>query len=351
MSSSVEKLFNAPSFIFLRDGLYFGIGLSNNLPVLETCELIKLAEAQEIDYAWIADESPSPPYRDVFVAITSASLNTNKIKIGTGVCNPYTRHPAMLAVAVASLNEIAGSRIILGLGPGGSLSLAPLGMRMWYKPIRAIKESFKIIRGMFEGNKVNIEGELFKAINCKLGIDLKRKPQIYLAARGPQMLEIAGELADGVLLTAPLESIKFAIDMMKLGAEKSNRSVGEIDIANWLPFAVSEDAERARETVKRAVAVIVANSPEFVFENTNIKLKEVTEVRDALKEGVASAMKKVTSEMMEKFSVAGPPKDCLQIIKKFRDVGVSQIVLSLIGPNQKDTIKIIGEKIIPCLKF
>ena len=143
----------------------FGIGLMADLPATQTAELARVAEESGFGHVWVADENPSPSFRDVFVTMTAIALRTQRIKIGSGICTPYSRHPAILAAAFSSLNEVARGRVTVGLGPGGSLSLRPMGIKVWDKPLSAIKESFKIMRGMFSGEVVNLDGEILKAVN------------------------------------------------------------------------------------------------------------------------------------------------------------------------------------------
>lgn len=326
----------------------FGVGLTGDMPALKTAEIARTAEESGFEYVWVADENPSPPYRDVFVTMTAIALRTERIKIGTGICNPYSRHPAQLAVAIYSLNEMARGRVILGLGPGGSLCLRPLGIKLWEKPISATIETFKISRGLFAGETVNLKGKVFTTVNCKLDPPPKERIPIYLAARGPKMLELVGELSDGTLLTSPLGYLDFVLDRIKAGAEKTRRKLANIDIANWLPFAITGNSEKAREMVKFDVCFMVADSPDLVHEKIGLKHEDVDAVRKALRIGVPEAAEKVTSEMVDNFAIAGTQEECERKIEKFIDAGVTQVSLALpFGVSPKDVIKQVGETIIP----
>jgi len=326
----------------------FGVGLMGDLPAPQTAELARTAEESGFEYVWIVDENPSPPYRDVFVTMTAIALKTELIKMGTGICNPYSRHPPLLAGAISSLNEMARGRVILGLGPGGSLSLRPLGIKLWNKPINAIRESFKILRGLFAGETVNLEGEVLTAVNCRLDPPPKERIPIYLGARGPKMLELAGELSDGALLTAPLGYLDFALDRIKAGAEKAGRQLEDINIANWIPFAMMEDGEKAREMVKIEVCFMVADSPDLVHEKIGLEQEEVDAVRKALGAGIPEATKKVTPAMIDAFAIAGRPEECEKKIGEFIDAGVTQVNLaSPFGITPRDVIEQVGKTIIP----
>jgi len=329
----------------------FGIGLLGDQPVLEMCEFARLAEENGYEYVWVADESPSPPFRDVFVAMTAIALKTERVKLATGVCNPYSRHPAQIAVAIWSLNEIARGRVLVGLGPGGSVSLRPLGIEMWNKPVSAIRESFKILRGMFAGETVNLEGGVLRAVNCKLGQAPQEKIPIYLAARGPKMLELVGELSDGALLTTPYEYLDFAVKKIKSAAERAGRKMDEIEIANWLPFAMDMDGDKAKEMVKVEVCFMVADSPDIVHEKVGLRPEDVAAVRAAIKKGIPEAMKKVTREMVDSFSISGTPEECTEKMEMFAKGGVDQIVLSSpFGANPREVLKKVGGEVIPAFR-
>ncbi|MEM3506084.1 MAG: LLM class flavin-dependent oxidoreductase [Candidatus Bathyarchaeia archaeon] len=124
------------------------------------------------------------------------------MKLGTSICNPYTRHFAIIAVAILSLDEISNGRAILGIGAGGSLTLFPLKIEMWYKPIKTVKEAVKLIKSLFSGEIVNSDEEFLKAKDIKLFNTQKHRIPVYLGARRPKMLKLIGELADGALLSS-----------------------------------------------------------------------------------------------------------------------------------------------------
>ena len=135
----------------------FGLGYFSRQPNIK--EIAECIEVNGFDNLWVPDESPTPPYTDVIVNMCVALQATNTIKVGSALCNPYSRHPALIAVAMASLNQLAPGRVITGIGPGGSMPLEPLGIKMWDKPLTTLRESFTILRGMYAGKTMSsIEG-------------------------------------------------------------------------------------------------------------------------------------------------------------------------------------------------
>jgi 5,10-methylenetetrahydromethanopterin reductase len=172
----------------------FGLNLAGFDPPLETARLSRKAEENEFDYVWIADENPSPMCRDVVVNVTATAIKTSRIKIGTGICNFYTRHPALLAEFVASVDEISPGRIVLGVGPGGDMPLRPLGIKMWDKPLTTVREGIEVVNRLLSGEKVNFEGEMIRTRGAKLAFLPKTRIPIYLAARSPRLMQMIGEI-------------------------------------------------------------------------------------------------------------------------------------------------------------
>ncbi|MCK5345490.1 MAG: LLM class flavin-dependent oxidoreductase, partial [Candidatus Heimdallarchaeota archaeon] len=180
----------------------FGILVANQFPIRQTINLAQLAEGYGFEYFWVADENPSPTYHDVWVTYYAILHSTRKIKVSTGINTPHTRHPALLAVAMNSFNELFPKRAHLGLGPGGYMTLHPLNIPMWHRPIRAVREAFEIIQELQTGKKIHYQGEIFQALD----IQLEPKPvelwENWLACRGPQMIKLGGRFADGIMLTS-----------------------------------------------------------------------------------------------------------------------------------------------------
>lgn len=324
----------------------FGLNLQGVQSPLETGEISKVAEEEGFDYIWVADENPASKYRDVSVNMTTIALKTDKIKIGTGVCNPYSRHPALLAVLASTLEELAGGRVALGLGAGGELPLKSLGIEMWEKPLTTVKESIEVIREILSGEVVNYDGEMIEVNDVNLSFFPERKVPIYLAARGPKFTRMIGEIADGSLLNSPLHYIESSIDKIEEGAEGEGRRIKDLDVGNILPLAISEDPEKARAKVEYMTTFMAAATPNFVHEDFGTEIERIEKIRNALEEGEDErAIRLMTTDIIDQFSITGTQEDCLEKIEKLFKAGITQIIFSL--PDSKENVKSVGEKIIP----
>jgi len=322
----------------------FGIEFVPSDPVLKIAHYAKLAEQNGFDYVWITDHYNN---RDVYTTLAVLALNTNRIKLGTGVTNPYTRNVAITASSIAAINEISGGRAVLGLGPGDKATFDAMGIA-WEKPLTMVEEAVSALRGFFAGKKVSQEGKMVKIRGAKLAFKAGDIP-IYLGAQGPRMLELAGRVADGVLINASHpKDFEFAIKQIKKGAEAAGRDPKEIDIGAYTSFSVDKDAGKARNAAKIVVAFIVAGSPDTVLERHGIPVDKKKVIGDAIGKGdFGTVLGAVDDAMIDAFSISGTPEDCKSRVEDLQKIGVTQVVAgSPLGPNKEKAINLIGKNII-----
>jgi 5,10-methylenetetrahydromethanopterin reductase len=304
------------------------------------------AERGGFSNLWITDHFNN---RNVYVALTTVAIYTNKITLGPGVTNPYIVNPVFTAQAITSLNELAPGRVVLGIGAGDKTTLASVGVEM-HKPLTAVKEAVNIIRKMTTGENVVFKGEVFKIANAKFFFKQKNKIPIYIGAQGPKMLTLAGKIADGVLINAcHPKDVEYAVNYVKEGASEAGKQFSELDVAAYAAFSVDKDLNKAIKAAVPVVAFIVAGSPNQVLKRHGIDPERAKEICEALKvNDWQSAFRAVTCEMIEVFSISGTPKMCIERINELLELGVSQFVVgSPLGPKVRTAINILSEKIIP----
>ncbi|WP_440956460.1 5,10-methylenetetrahydromethanopterin reductase [Methanosarcina sp. Mfa9] len=323
----------------------FGIEFVPSDPVLKIATYAKLAEEQGFDNVWITDHYNN---RDVYTTLAVLALNTNSIKIGSGVTNSYTRNPAITASSIGAVNEISGGRAILGLGPGDKATFDAMGVE-WVKPLATTREAIQALRGFFAGEKVSMDGDVVKFGGAKLAFKTGDVP-IYMGAQGPKMLELAGEVADGVLINASHpKDFEVAVEQIKKGAAKIGRDPAEVDVTAYACFSIDKDPAKAVSAAKVVVAFIVAGSPDLVLERHGIPVEAKGQIGEAIAKGDFGALMGglVTDQMVEAFAICGTPEDCMQRIRDLEAIGVTQVVAgSPIGPNKEKAIKLIGKEII-----
>jgi alkanesulfonate monooxygenase SsuD/methylene tetrahydromethanopterin reductase-like flavin-dependent oxidoreductase (luciferase family) len=207
----------------------------------DTLELVKLADEKGLRSAWMAEDyfTKSSP-----VVLGAWASQTHKIQLATGILPLFTRHVALSAMTMATLDEISGGRSVFGLG-FGLTPLMTINMGFQKPPaITAIKEYVITFRKILAGENVTIDGKYVKCKNVKLQIKpLRDRIPVFIAANQRRMLRLAGEIADGVLLTAGTtpEHVRYAYEQIMEGARSVGRSIDEIQIAGFVLTAVSND--------------------------------------------------------------------------------------------------------------
>lgn len=307
------------------------------------------AERGGFSNLWITDHFNN---RNVYVTLTTAAIYTNKITFGPGVTNPYMVNPVITAQAVATLNEMAPGRVVLGMGAGDKTTLESVGVEM-QKPLTAIQEAVGIFRKITSGESVAYQGEVFKTAGAKFLFKPKGVIPVYVGAQGPKMLELAGKIGDGVLINASHpKDVEHAMGSVKEGIRQAGKNPDQVDVAAYTSFSVHEDLKKATKAAVPVVAFIAAGSPPVLLERHGIDVQKTEEIKAALKvNDWGKAFASVTPEMIGAFSVCGTPDLCIERINELLKSGISQFVVgSPIGPNVREAINLISEKIIPRFK-
>ena len=307
------------------------------------------AERGGFSNLWITDHFNN---RNVYVTLTTAAIYTNKITFGPGVTNPYMVNPVITAQAVATLNEMAPGRVVLGMGAGDKTTLESVGVEM-QKPLAAIQEAVGIFRKITSGESVAYQGEVFKTAGAKFLFKPKGIIPVYVGAQGPKMLELAGKIGDGVLINASHpKDVEYAMGSVKEGIRQAGKNPDQVDVAAYTSFSVHEDLKKATKAAVPVVAFIAAGSPPVLLERHGIDVQKTEEIKAALKvNDWGKAFASVTPEMIGAFSVCGTPDLCIERINELLKSGISQFVVgSPIGPNVREAINLISEKIIPRFK-
>src|SRR3989304_1262441 len=249
---------------------------------------------------------------------------------------------------MATLDEMAPGRVVLGIGAGDKTTLDTVGVEM-RKPLTAIQESIAIIRQMIKGETVAYQGEVFKTAGAKFLFKPRGKISVYVGAQGPKMLALAGKIGDGVLINAcHPRDVEYAVNCVKEGVSEAGKQLGEVDVAAYTSFSVHEDIKKANKAAIPVVSFIVAGSPPQLLERHGIDVKKAEEIKEALKANDwGKAFGVVTPEMISAFSVCGTPDMCIERMAELLKSGISQFVVSSpIGANVREAINLISEKII-----
>ncbi|MGZ4132175.1 MAG: LLM class flavin-dependent oxidoreductase, partial [Actinomycetota bacterium] len=197
-----------------------GVVLQGAYPPAEFSSMVERIDALGFSHLWLTDSSLHA--RNSYAYLTLAATRSPRLLLGTAVTNPLTRHPAVTAVAAATVDELSGGRMILGIGAGDRPLLA-LGMR----PARlsSLRAAIGAIRALWSGAEVSVDDPAFTLDGAHLRFDARGDIPIYISASGPKTLELAGEVADGVILLVGLfpEALTWALEHVDRGAAKAGR--------------------------------------------------------------------------------------------------------------------------------
>lgn len=193
--------------------------------------------------------------REVFSRLGAATQCTTRIGLGTSVIDPYTRHAALLAQATATLAELAPGRFRVIMGSGSHFETLPgYGSP---KPVAGLREAAELMRRLWRGEKVDLDGEVVKFKGGSLDWSPTEIPQLYIASRGPQILRLAGAVADGVLIGsfATPRGIDYAKEHILPGLKASNRDWRDIRLCSWIYLSLLKRADDpVPDGVKRGVS-------------------------------------------------------------------------------------------------
>ncbi|MEZ4523345.1 MAG: LLM class flavin-dependent oxidoreductase [Thermomicrobiales bacterium] len=312
-------------------------------PARRVIEIARFAEDRNYDIFWIPDERF---FREVYGLCTAVAGATANILVGPCVTDPYTRHPALTAMAIATLDEISEGRAVLGLGAGVS-GFAELGIKR-QQVARRSSEAIHLIRRMLSGEDVEIHGDVL-SFSGKLHFTPPRDDlPVYLAAGGPMMLRAGGMLANGVIIEGCVApgTIERARDVIDLGASYVGRDPRSIDIVARIDIAVDDSLEAAYDALRPRVArKLIAAAPGFVT-----FLARGLVVSEELREMVADLDYTWEADVLEEigrllpdsfvdaFAVAATPDGLSERLDHLVNRGATQIIVNPI-PTEGDAVE------------
>ncbi|MFX0107387.1 MAG: LLM class flavin-dependent oxidoreductase [Candidatus Hodarchaeota archaeon] len=300
------------------------VGITTHMKVKATDWIARNAEKLGIDGIWIGEDIDLG--QDVYVLATATLLNAPSIHVGTAII-PITVHKiARIARACVTLQQTGQGRFIFGTGIGGMQDLERFGISI-KKPVTELRRAVSVLRKLWAGESVTIESELIRLKDYNLGLKTPIDIPVFLGVRGPKMLKLAGEVADGVVLSGPVDYLKDAVRRIDISAKEWGRSVKEIDRVAWLPTIPTFKGGK-EELAKRVVALVVADTPQPVIDLLDIDKDRIDNIRMAVREsGPDAGIPLVDQEIMDMFSISG---DAEQIVDKFEllaQIGMTEVLL------------------------
>ncbi len=300
----------------------------NDIKTEELIEIARLAEDLGYHSIWV----PEMWGRDAFSILGLLASCTGKIKLATGIVPVFSRSPAVIAQTIATLDEISGGRMMLGLGTSGLAVIESWHGVRFEKPLQRTREYVEIIKMILRGERVNYEGELFSLKGFRLQFKpLRSDVPVLIAAIGPKNIRLAGEVADGwIPFMIPVEHLQEAKKELVQGAESRGREPEKIMVCPYVTCSVSEDAESAKGVVREHIAYYVGGMGTFYY-NTVSRYgfgQEADSIVLAWKNGrKAEAADNVSDRMLDSLSVSGSPERGRASVREYHKEGAQLPIL------------------------
>jgi 5,10-methylenetetrahydromethanopterin reductase len=296
---------------------------------------------QEIDRLgfrnlWITDSSLHA--RNSYAYLTLAAMRSPRLLIGTAVTNPLTRHPAITAAAAATVDEISNGRMILGIGAGDRPLLA-LGRKP--SSVDSLRATIAAIRALWRGEHVTVEDPAFELVDAHLRFPARADIPIYISASGPRTLELAGEVADGVILLVGLfpEALAWALEQVDRGATNAGRPRPHVAVFAY--GAIDDDEDRAIASARSIAAWFPQTAP-VICELAGLSATLVDEVRARYAGGefqeAAAAAGLLPDSFVRRVALAGDAAHARERIRAVIDAGVDSVNVFPLGDGRRETI-------------
>lgn len=325
----------------------FSIRLNNDLPLADYLQLAQAAEEAGFDQFWVSHDLF---LRSAPVILSALATHTHRIQIGSCILNPYTVNPAEIAMLAATLDELSNCRFNLGLGAGAGSFLQWIGMDQ-PMPLAAMRESIIAIRALLGGQRVESKGQFLNWTNdAYLRFTAPRVTPIYLAAMSPQMLRLAGELANGVLpLLFPPEHYFTAWEFVQKGLAHRDPALGELDFAACIWASLDSDPAAARLALAQKVAYYGHALSPLILGRLGLIQSDFAPIQKALtvdrNEPLALSL---VNDTMLKVGVVGTAHDLITRLQPLVNDGLQHLSFGPpLGPNPLAAIKLIGQEVIP----
>ena len=281
------------------------------VPLMPARDVVTIAvEAERIgyDYCLIADEGFHP---DIYATLGVVARETERMAIGA-MTNGYTRHPAVTAAALATVNDLSRGRAVVTMLVGGSMVLAPMGISR-DRPYAVVADSIDVMRRLWTGEPVSWQGRTASLDNARLGFDAQSIP-IFVASRGPMLLGLAGRAADGVVITVKPD-LGAALGIVDQGSAEAGRPRPTRVYLGRICYT-----PEMLEGQRRTLSFVLMDSPRRVLDSLGLQSDEAEVVERAAANNRPELVDElVTDELLSRYQVAGTPEECSHELARLAD--------------------------------
>ncbi len=329
--------------------IQLGVHLGERFTLSETWAAAELAEEHGFDSVWVAEGRLT---RDAVSLMAILAEKTRTVRIGSGVVNNKTRNAALMAVTFKTLDELAPGRVICGLGAWWEPLASRVGTPL-AKPVTAMREYVEVLQRFFANEEVTFDGQFVQMDGVRfdrmyaenVAVDIP----VYAGAVGPRMLELAGEVMDGVYLDflLPVSYLEGASAAMSKGLAKRSDGVTSLDVTQAIVVAVDDQDPAAAVDECRAFLTLYLMQQPHIAEHCGVEPELVTRLQEvagwpARPEDVKRAMRLVPDEAVHRVAAAGSTAGAAAKLEEYHAAGVRVPVLNPLGPTKMATIDTLG---------
>ncbi len=312
--------------------------------VAEAIEYVQYAEQKGFDAVWQAD---SRLVREATVPMAAFAASTDRIKVGSGVLDMWTRNPARLAATFSTLDDLAPGRILCGLGAWWDPLARKVGVDR-RRPLGAMREVVTVVRALLADQNVTFDGDYVHLEDVELDYVFQpRRPKdvpIYIGATGMKMMALTGEIADGVVLNYLVspDYNRRAMDALAEGAARAGRTVDDLDRPQLVVCSLAEDRAEALDAARLLVTQYLGQQPHIMAASgvPSSLLDQVNAVLTwpATMEQVEAASKLVPDDIVQMLCAAGTAEECRAKVDEYVANGATCPILYPLGPDVRAMI-------------
>jgi 5,10-methylenetetrahydromethanopterin reductase len=311
--------------------------LQDKHPIREGMNYVRRAEELGFEAVWQAE---SRLVREATVPMAAFAAVTARIKVGSGVASIWTRNVGLLAATFATLDDLAPGRVMLGLGAWWEPLASKVGVDR-RKPLRAMREVVEVVRRLLAMERVTFDGEFVHVTDIEIDIvhgdRSPKKVPIYVGATGMKMMELAGEIGDGVVLNYLVGPgyNKEAMDALAAGAARAGRSVDDLDRPQLVVCSLDEDRDAAIDRARELVTQYLGQQP-HIARASGVDPALVEEIGTVLTwpagpEEIRRAMALVPEEVVQMITASGTAGECRAKVREYAEAGCTCPILYPLG--------------------
>jgi 5,10-methylenetetrahydromethanopterin reductase len=322
--------------------------LQDKHPIRDGIRYVERAEQSGFEAVWQAE---SRLVREATVPMAAFAASSDSIKVGSGVVNTWTRNVGLLAATFVTLDDLAPGRIMLGLGAWWDPLARKVGITRRH-PLQCMRETVEACRSLFTLDEVSYEGEFVNLDGVRIdvvhGDSSPRDIPIYIGATGPKMLELAGEIADGVVLNYMVSPSynDDAMERLEAGARRAGRSIEDVDRPQLVVCSLDENRTKALDAARLLLTQYLGQQP-HIMKASGVDsglIEEINAVVDwpATQEEIEKAAALVPDEVVQLVSASGTPDECRAKVAEYVEHGATCPVLYPLGDDVEAMIDAFG---------